>query len=296
MTTYDDLVNEIIDQLQGFTAAPDQVTSLTTALTASDLSFTVADPGSLSRGFVEIDDEMLWVDAVDPTGPVTVPAFGRGYKGTTAAPHASGAKVTYRPTWTRASVRREINTQISALYPILYGVWPAPVFTMPGGFTYQFNLPSNAERVVDVRFKHTSAGGWRRARSWEAEHSAPSEFLGGRFISIRDDVPSGSQVQVLYAARPSALVNGDDDFAVVTGLAEGVKDVVTLGVQARLARFLDAARLSSRDVQADQLDQPRGMGTAAGVANDLFRQYQVRLASEQKALSDRYPPRYHRTT
>lgn len=296
MTTFSEMVTGVIDQLQGFTAAPDQATSLKLPIDANATTLTVDDPNMLSRGFIQIEDEILWVSSVDQaTGQVTIAPYGRGYRGTTKAAHAAGVEVTYSPVWTRNAVKREINNQVSAVYPTLYAVKAAPIFNWPGGFTYQFALPADAERVVDVRFKFTAVNGWQRATAWESEHSGPSDFAGGRFVSIYTDIPPGSQVQVLYACRPAPMVNGTDDFSAVTGLADGIRDVIELGVMAKLARFMDTARLSVQTVEADQLDQPRQLGSATNVANDLFRQYQIRLSAEQQALSTRYPARKHRT-
>jgi hypothetical protein len=295
VTTFAELTDAILDQLQGFTSSPNQVTSLRATITSSDLTFTVDDPNEIGKGYVEIDDEILWVKSVDPvTGQVVVAPFGRGYKGTTAAAHTAGVAVVSTPTWTRSSVKREINNQIRTVYPVLYGVRAAPAITADA-ITYQFNLPALAERVVDVRWKFIDLEGWQRSRAWEAEHAAPADFAGGRYVSVYDTIPPGADVQVLYACRPQPLVNDSDDFATVTGLDEGARDVIELGVMSRMARFLDVGRLSDQSVQADQLDGPRPISSATNIANDLYRQYQVRLMGEQKALSDRYPARIHRT-
>ena len=286
------MVEEVLDQLQGFTASPDQMTSLKASITDTDLTLVVDDSSQISRGFIEIDDELAWVKSVDRSTDTLLLTW-RGRRGTTAASHAAGAVVTFSPTWTRSAIKREINNQLLGVYPSLYGVMAAPLITSDAT-TYQFDLPATAERIVDVRWKQTALEGWQRARAWEAEHSAPSEFAGGRYVSIYDPIPPGSTVQVLYACRPATL-SADSDLFITTGLDEGARDVITLGVMSRLARMLDVARLSDQTVQADALDQPRAMGSAANVANDLYRQYLTRLQSEQQALSARYPARYHRT-
>lgn len=292
MSTFGELVEEILDQLQGFTSSPDQMVALSESINATDMAFRVEDAGEISRGIAEIDDELVYVRSVDQSSG-TVNIAWRGYRATTPASHLAGVPVRYAPTWTRSSIKRDINRQLLRVYPDLYAVRAAPLISSDGS-TYQFDLPETAERIVDVRWKFNSIDGWQRARAWEAEHSAPSDFTGGRFLSVYEAIPPGSQLQVLYACRPSVLVADEDEFE-STGLHEGAADVITLGVMARLSRMLDAARLSDQTIEADQLDQPRAIGTAAAVANDLFRQYQIRLEAEQRALSARYPARYHRT-
>lgn len=290
MTTRDELVDEIVSNLEGFTVAPGQSTHLTAACTATDLTLAVDDAQQVSAGLVEIGDELLW--ATSSSGPesrVVVAPYGRGYRGTTAAAHDVNSQVRMSPPWPRAIVAREINNAIAGVYPILYAVREAPAFTVDGS-TWQFDLPSDAERVVDVRYLFTVLDEWQRVRGWEIEHQAPAEFAGGRFLSIHSRVPNGATVQVVYLARPASMTSGSDDFTETTGLPEQCKDVIVLATIARMARFMDLARLPLRD----ESGQTRQSGSATDIANDLFRQYQTRLLEEQAALSARFPVRPHK--
>lgn len=290
MTTRDDLVDEVVSNLEGFTVAPGQSTHLTADVSASDLSLPVADASQVSAGILEVGDELVWCTSSDASSSqAAVPPYGRGYRGSTAAAHLSGTQVRMAPAWPRHVVAREINNAIDGVYPLLFAVREAPAIQVDG-VTYQFDLPSDAERVVDVRYMFTSVTGWQRARAWELEHKAPSSFAGGRFLSIYGGPPPGSTVQVVYLARPARLVNGSDDFAAVSGLSDQCKDVIVLAAMARMARFMDLARLPNRD----DVNDNRTVGAATDVANDLFRQYQTRLLEEQSALSARFPVRPHK--
>lgn len=289
MTTRDEMVDEITSNLEGFTVASSQSTHLTADVSATDLTFPVDDAQQLSAGVIEVGDELLWCTGSDQAASTAVIApYGRGYKGSVAATHPANSQVKMSPSWPRAAVAREINNALSGVYPMLYGVSSAPVITL-NGVIYQFAMPDDLERVVDVRYKFNELDGWQRARAWEAEHGAPSDFGSDGMLSIYDGVPPGSQVQVLYAHRPKKLDSGSADFA-VTGLADECRDVIVLAVMARMARFMDAARLPLRE----ESGQSRAAGGATDVANDLFRQYQTRLLEEQAALSTRWPARFHR--
>jgi hypothetical protein len=258
-------------------------------MSPTDLSMSVADASQLSAGLVEVDDELMWCSGANNSAfQATLAPFGRGYKGTTAASHAANAQVRMSPPWPRAMVAREVNNAISGVYPMLYGVTPAPAITLSSTI-YQFAMPDDMERVVDVRYKFSALDGWQRARAWEAEHGAPSDFSGDGMLSIYDAIPSGSTVQVLYAHRPKQLTSGSTDFS-VTGLVDECSDVIVLATMARMARFMDLARLPNRDSTGDQ----RALGSATDVANDLFRQYQTRLLEEQQALNTRWPARFHK--
>jgi hypothetical protein len=295
VTTFAQLVDEVIGKLQGFTVSPDQVTYITADITSGATALTVDDPAQLGSGIAEIDDELIYIKAVDnTTGSVTLPPFGRGYRSTTAAAHTANTKFVMSPDWPRSMVKQEINRTIAALYPTLYAVKEAPTFTT-NGVTYQFDVPAASERVVDVRWLFNPVDGWMRAHQWEQENSAPTSFTNDRYISIYDALPPGSTVQVLYATQPTALVNSADDYAATTGLPDSSSDVVVLGVMARLAQFLDLGRLTIESASADALAQQRPTGGPTQIAAQLYRQYQQRLEDERKSLSQRYPARAHKT-
>jgi len=80
MTLFVDLIDETALSLTGYTNRQDQATYLTAPMSATDLTFTVADGTVLTRGLVEIDDELIWVDSFDRTSNVaTIPSYGRGF-------------------------------------------------------------------------------------------------------------------------------------------------------------------------------------------------------------------------
>lgn len=295
MTTYAQLVDEVVTNMQGFTVSPDQVTYLTADITSGALTMTVGDSSALGQGIAEIENELVYISSVDTSsGTVTLMPFGRGYRSTTAAAHVANTIVTMSPSWPRNTVKREINRAVTALYPTLYAVKEAPAITTDG-VTYQFDIPVGAQRIVDVRYLFTTFDGWQRAIRWEQENLAPTTFLFDSYVTIQDRIPSGATVQVLYATRPTILVNDADDFATTTGLSDGVTDVVVLSVMSRLAQFLDVGRLATESASADALAQQRPTGGPTQIANNLFKQYQLRLEEERKALSQLYPARAHKT-
>lgn len=298
MTTFSQLIDEVIDNLQGFTASPDQSTFITSAVDAVTTSLSVDDISQVSRGVAELGREKVLVLKADANGSVvTLAPFGRGYR-STASTHAANSQLTMSPSWPRANVATQINNCLLALYPTIYAVKTAPLFTT-NGVQYQFDIPDTAERVVDVRWFFTSVDGWQRARAWEVEQTAPTTINDGlsntRYISIYDAIPSGATVQVLYATRPVALVNDTDDFATTTGLTDSVKDVVILGTSAWMAQFLDVGRMTVASAEADAMSQNRQAGSASQIAARLMQQYQQRLSFEAAALVARYPIRAHKT-
>ena len=61
-STFTDIISETHLVLSGYTQRQDQATYLITSMGVSDLSFTIHSGNVLSRGMVEIDDELIWVD------------------------------------------------------------------------------------------------------------------------------------------------------------------------------------------------------------------------------------------
>lgn len=289
--TFSSLIDEVITSLQGYGTANDQVVTLTADMLGTDLTMTVDDSDSISRGLVEIDEEIIYVTDAD-NGTVTIPAFGRGFKGTTAAAHAAGSPVWIAPTWPRATVARELNNTIKSLYPSLFGV--ASVELTGASNTWQYALPSDCERVLAVEWRYNYPDAWSTVKSWDVSFASNiTDFPTGRSLFIGEPLPTNAKIHVTYATLPKALSLPENVFT-LTGLAPSVRDVVVLGTAARLIPWQDTARLPVETVPSDALDNNKPVGNATQVAGSIRQQYQLRLAEERRALLDRYPTRSHK--
>lgn len=86
MSTFTQLVDRVKVNLMGFLQDQEQYAVLQTSMTNTDttLQLTAATANNVSRGFIEIDDELMLVLTVSrPDGLVTLaPAGGRGLYGT----------------------------------------------------------------------------------------------------------------------------------------------------------------------------------------------------------------------
>src|SRR5690242_8088817 len=114
MPSLGDLVDQVINELHGHTtdqpAAASLVGSITTDSTTLALDFGGVPWAGRPNGIIEIGDELLFVSAYDSVNSVaSVPAWGRGYRGTTAQAHAAGSMVTVRPRYPRKHVAKVIN-------------------------------------------------------------------------------------------------------------------------------------------------------------------------------------------
>ena len=152
MTTFNNLVDDVQLDLSGFTYRQDRVTYLTSAATSGDLVLNVASTDNIGKGIIEIDDEMLWVDAYDrQANTITVAPFGRGYNGTTAATHDTNTKVTITPTYPRYAVKRAINDTINAVYPKVFAVGSTAVSFLASRTTYA--IPADAVHILSMAWQ-----------------------------------------------------------------------------------------------------------------------------------------------
>src|SRR5690242_20367059 len=79
-TTRGDFVEEVLSNIQGFTASPDQITSLAQGVSETDLSIKVDTATGIANGLIEIGNELLWVTQFDEvSGDVRILPKGRGF-------------------------------------------------------------------------------------------------------------------------------------------------------------------------------------------------------------------------
>lgn len=295
-TTYANLVDEILFNMSGYTLRQDRTTHITEDITSSAVSIKFANSASISKGTVEIDDELIWLDDYDRTSSTAnVPPYGRGYQGTVKAAHTAGSKAVISPTFPRASIKKAINDTIDAVFPSLFGVG---VHTFSyNGVTTAYSLPAEAQTVLYVSYQTTGpTKEWLPVKGWKQDPLANSgAFATGNTVSIYDGVPAGRTVQVYYAKKPSTLSAPTDVFETVTGLPSSCKDVIVYGASARLMSFIDPGRLNYSSAEADQADTKVQYGSGASTARFIQNLYLTRLSEESKKLRDVYPIRIHYT-
>lgn len=292
--TFGDLVDEVISILQGYTLTPDMVTYLTDSLDATATSVKIEMPeGGCGVGVFEIGDELVFVHRVDDqAGTLTLLPQGRGWRGTVAEPHAAGDTVVVSPLVPRHRVKRAINDAVAALWPSVFAVETVEVDWVPGP-TFAYPLPAEAEQVLDVRYKD-QYGNWVKIRRYEAVRSLDAAQLpSGVGVRIGENPPFATKVQVVYGRRVTPFDAETVDPVSDAGLSPSAKDVLIYGALVRLVPALDVGRLSVQYVPADELDQPRQLGSAMALAREFKKDYELAILREQQALQNLYPARMH---
>jgi hypothetical protein len=292
------MTDEVSRKLAGFTLRQDRQTHLVSGINSTVTSIVVSSASNLSTGVIQIDDELIYIDAYDrATGILSVPPYGRGYNGTSAASHQAGARVIISPTFPSVDIKGAINETIEAVFPDLYSTASHTFSYSPAKTTYP--LPNEVETVLGVAYESTGPSKeWVPIRSWRVDPMANTDAFDSRnSISLYSAVEPGRTVQIFYTAAPAIMDSNDDDFEIVTGLPASCKDVIVLGAAARLASFIDPGRLTFGSAEADQQSQIAGRAYGAGTnaSKYLLALYDKRLAEESRKLTDRNPTRIHFT-
>jgi len=297
VTQFIDVINETQLALTGYTNRQDQATYLTSALSSTATTFVVADGTVLTRGLVEIDDELIWVDSFDrTTNTATVPTYGRGFRDTTAVTHSAGTRVTITPSFPRSVIRRNINLAIDGVYPDLFGTFYTTFPFQAAVTTYV--LPQEAVDILGCSWQTIGPSKeWLPVRHYRVDRMAnPTTWGTGKTLSIREGIVPGRKVMVTYTKKPTTLVYDTDDFAGVTGLSDSAREVIILGAAYRTAMYLDLGRVPAATAEADAQQGNDPVGSAANIGRVLQQMYQQRLLVEVRRLQEQYPPRTHYTS
>lgn len=291
------MVDEVRSNLQGYTLRQDRITYVAnpTGLTTTTTQISVGSASNLAKGTIEIDDELIWIDSFDKANNIlnVVPGFGRGYQGTTPAPHAQYAQVTLAPSFPRVSIKKAINDTINGLFPNLWAV-SSYTFTFNASVT-TYALPDDVESILYLSWQTTgSSQEWLPINRWRADGMAnAATFNTNNTVSIYDNIQPGRTVQVWYTSTPNTLDANTDDFADVTGLPQSCQDVVTLGAAYKLLSFLDPGRIGLTSAESDTADSKIPSTAGAASSRYIYALYQQRLNEEALKLKDRYPIRIH---
>lgn len=290
MTTFLELVNQVHSMLHSYTGVQEQVTSLTSSIDSDDTSLALADTSGISRGILEIDSELLYADSTDSTS-AAVPAFGRGFRGTTAAAHTSGAMVVYDPAFPKFEIKRAINQCVEALYPQLYQIKSTTLTFVGAQLTYE--LPADCDAVVKVTWESVGPSQyWYTVASWEFDTN--STEATGNTLTFHEDIMPGRTVKVVYQAKPAQFSLDADTFA-TKGIEESWVDLLVYGACSKLMRFLDASRIQTASVENLSRATVVAVGDAGKIANQLYAMYQQRLQEERRRLLELNPPQLHFT-
>lgn len=302
MPTLENMIDEVLINLAGYTYQQDRATYITqdvpaTASTiASPIILQLASTDNIGKGAIEINEELFWLDSFDRvSNTATIPPYGRGYLGTDIDQHYAGTKVTITPTFPRFVIKKALNDTIAAFGSNIFAVKTATFVFNAAQTTYGFNnLEIN--NIMTIMWQDIGPSQeWFPIRRWSWDSIASYAAFGNnaQTVTIGDFVQPGRTVKVIYATDPVAFTSNSQDYATQTGLPNSTRDVAILGASYRLLTYLDPARASQVSPQADETDSKRPFGASQTATKQLYALYTQRLNEENKRQQSQYPIRVH---
>lgn len=256
MTTLEALTQRVRQNVMGYTRDQQVVGELASSMTASDTTFTLdaTSARGISRGLVEIDNELILVKSLDvSTNVASVMGLtnGRGREGTTAASHSANALVTMSPAMPRIRITEAINQTILAMYPRI------PVFDVVEitklAPVFEYEMPAATE---DIWYIVSDTVGPTQVHypspRWRYNPMAPtSDFPSGKSIQLLDFVVPGRAIRIVYVKAPSTLTLGTDELS-TTGFEDRMAEAVVWGACARVIPAYETARLQQMSIEGTE--------------------------------------------
>jgi hypothetical protein len=279
MPTLNEMIDEVRSSLAGYTLRQDRITYLTSAVNTTDLALGIGSSANLAKGIIEVDDELIWVDNFNQSTSVlnAAPGFGRGFQGTSPAPHSQYAQITLAPSFPRLMIKKAINDVINSLFPKLWAV-SSTTFTFNASQT-TYPLPDDLESILYISWQTTGSSlEWLPVNRWRADPMANvAAFNTQNTVNIYENIQPGRTVQVYYTTTANTLDSNTDDYADVTGLPASSVEVVILGACYKLLSYVDAGRINLSSAEADLNDTK--ISSSAGVASSsyIYKLFKLRL-------------------
>jgi len=303
MSTLEQLTERVDSLLHGYSLNTESTTWLTGAVTTTtQTSISVNDANVVSRGFVQVNDEVMYVNSTNNIDNIlTLAPWGRGQRGTVASSsHANASKVTVAPLFPRYEIKKAINDTLNAMYPSVFAIKQYQFNYIAARTTY--DIPDEAQNILSVT--HSVIGPskeWLPVRAWQIDRTANPTAFGdgtafGHSLGIYSPVVPGRPVNVAYSARPTLFdltTTADQEYATVTGMPNYSEDVVIYGAAFRMISFLDPSRLGPLSAEADVLDNQRGARSGENAARFLFNIYNTRLNEVADNQRRQFPIRSH---
>lgn len=302
MPNLNDMIDEVLINLAGYTYQQDRATYIsqdvpaTASTIANPIILQLASTDNIGKGTIEIGEELIWLDSFDRvSNTATVPPWGRGYLGTSAAAHTAGTKVTITPTFPRYVVKKAINDTIAAFGSSIFAI-KTTTFTFNAAQTaYPFNN-LNISNIMSMMWQDIGPSQeWFPIRHWTFDSIASDAAFGAgaQTVTIGDYVQPGRTVKVVYTTDPVPFTTNTQDYSTQTGLPSSTRDVVILGASYRLLTYLDPARAAQVSPQADETDSKRPYGASQSATKQLYALYQQRLNEETSRQQTLHPIRVH---
>jgi hypothetical protein len=281
MATLNELVEQTIGEIGTYVKNQESVTIITNPATATDLTLTVDDASSISKGIVEIDEELLYVKkSVAASGTIQILGVagnpvGRGWRSSGATSHVAGSVVRNNPIFPKNQVKRAILETIKGMnFPVIAN----ETFVFDGA-DYSYVMPDSLIDVTGISWEVPDGTGvWDILKRWRLDTNYVVNGVTKQALILNEAPMPGQNVRVQYTKYPTVITSNQDLTA--SGLPASCEDVVRLGAMYRLLSTVDPGKVTATSISADVLDQPVSAGASTNTAKYIFQLYTVRLAEE----------------
>lgn len=264
---------------------------LAATVTSGDTSMTLSyDLGGVRAGTViECETELLYVwEAVPATKTITVE---RGYAGTTAASHSSGAIVTLNPRFPRAQMLDALNFELDDLSSTANGLYRVVATSLSyNGADRQINITSatNIIDIIDVRLRYL-ADDYPIIRGVRLQRQLPTTDFASGFALVLDDLVMAGTLRVTYKAPFVRASTESSDLQTDCFFPVTAEDIIEMGVVLRMM----AGREIKRSFIESQGDTRRPDEVPPGASRDsvanIQRLRRERIIAEAARLKAQYP-------
>lgn len=284
------LCDEVLDTVRGYVRNQDNVTTLTQNISNADVTFTVSDATAISKGLIEIEDELVQVRMADQNaGTVTLEPWGRGQSGSAVAAHTNGARITSNPLYPRQRVRNAIYGTLREIFPDVFAVKVTNFDGNPAKWAYV--LPADCWKVLSVHTRNIyDTNAWIPVRRWRTSTTDAQLELD----VIGPVTPGTGSVRVLYVRTPPTEMDQTTDLATF-GYSFELRDLIVLGATTKLLAYTEPARIQVQSAEAAGRSEVVQAGSATALARMLYQMYQKRVDDERRQLQARYPTQPHMT-
>ena len=289
MSTAGALINRVSRQLLSGTV--EERNKLAVTVTSADTAIVLSyDLAGLRAGSVfEIDSELMYIWVAE-SGSKTL-TVERGYLGTTAAAHTSGALAILNPRFPQQQLLDALNQDIDDLSSPLNALYRVITVDLSyNGSDRQINIPSASSIIdlIDVRLRYLSDD-FVALRGTRLARDLPTADFASTFAITLDQRTMAGTLRVRYRAPFVRATTTADNLQTVGFVPVSMEDILEYGVMSRML----ATREIKRNFIESQGDTRRSeevpAGAISGSVSNILRIRRDRIIAEAAKLARQYP-------
>lgn len=289
MTTTATVIDRTLRQLLSGTVEARNKLASTINSSATSVTTTYALESLRAGQVFEIDSEMFYIWEADTASKTLT--VQRGYNGTTAAAHTSGAIVTASPRFPRAQVLEAINDELMDLSSPMHGLFQVKTLDYTyNGTDRMVNLTGVTSMIdllgVSVRYLNDD---YPVARKVKLVRDLPTDdFASGFAIKFDQNVYPG-RLRIVYKAAYSGTTSESTDINTTCGVQESITDIVTIGTQIRLMSPREIKRNFTESQGDTRRAEEVGPGAVTASISNMKQLRKDRITAEAARLARAYP-------